>query len=587
MLKNRNSSASVALALLLAAGTALLYSQAGTFDFIPGDDGSYVFANPVVRQGLTWRGLWWAITSLEQANWHPLTWVSHLCDVQIFGMNPGAHHRVNVVIHAANAGLLLVVLSGLTGARWRSALVAALFAVHPLHVESVAWVAERKDLLAGFFFILTVAVYGWQARRPRERSIGWVAFCLALGLMSKPMLVTLPLLLVLLDHWPLGRLWAGGGTRAYLRALRPMFLEKLPLLALSLVASAITLVAQTRVRAVYALGAVSLEERLSSTAVSYGAYLDKALWPARLASFYPYPRSGYPPWQLWLSVLPLVVVTVVAWRVRRRQPHLLVGWLWFLGMLIPVIGLVQVGMQAMADRYTYLPLVGVFIGAVWCVPASWVRPGTPRLLAASLALAALGTLSAATRLQALTWRSGVALYRHALAVTPDNALTQWRIGQVLAEQGSLDEAVMHLRESVRIAPDADQAISMGLLLEKHGQPVQALEFLRAAISIAPRYPFARFMMGLVLTRCGAYEEAAASFREAIALDPGFVEAHYQLGLSLAQAGRLEGAVRVLSQPNVLTSDFSAQAHYNLGVVLEQLGRREEAEVHYRKAEGRK
>lgn len=574
------------LALILAAMTVAAYAQVHNLPFIPGDDRAYVSKNPVVLQGVTAKGLWWALTSLDNANWHPVTWVSHMLDVQLFGPAPGRHHLVNAAFHVLDAVLLLALLARLTGAVWRGALVAAVFALHPLRVESVAWVAERKDLLSGAFFLLTVAAYLWHVRRPGERSFHWVTASFALGLMSKPMLVTVPALLLLLDHWPLGRASTRGRTAEYLASLRPLVREKLPLLALSVLDALLTLAAQARGGAVASLGAADAADRLGNALTSYVAYLGKALWPAGLAAFYPYPQDGIP-WQRVVGAAVLLAAACgLAFRERQRRPWLLIGWLWFLGMLVPVLGFVQVGGQARADRYTYLPLIGVLVAATWSVPGPHLR----RHVAAALLLAAagLGALAGMTEAQVRYWRDGVTLYRHALAVNARDPLSHFRIGQILAEEGKFDEALSHLRESVRLARDgARQAYATGLFLEDLGRGGDAVAFLEEALRIEPRYPLAHFMAGLIQAKHGAFPEAAAHLREAIAQDPGFAEARYQLGVVLAQAGDLQGAVDNLSAPSVLSSPLAAQAHYNLGVVLEQLGRREDAEAHFRAAGGRR
>jgi tetratricopeptide (TPR) repeat protein len=506
---------------LLAAAVALaalaLYAKVRAFGFLPYDDSQYVWENPVVRQGLTWRGAGWAFRTLFFANWHPLTWLSHMLDVELFGLDAGAHHLASAAIHAANAGLLLLVLARMTGAPWPSALVAALFALHPLHVESVAWVAERKDVLSTLLGFLMLGAYGLYARRPGAAAYLLVLLCLALSLMAKPMWVTAPFLLLLLDAWPLQR-WEGSPLAPDARCpasprlpLRHLVLEKLPLLALSAGSSAITAVAQQRGGALTTVELYGPGTRLANAVLSYARYLGKALWPADLAAFYPFrPEGALAP--LAAAVL-LAAVTALAISRARSMPWLLVGWLWYLGTLVPVIGLVQVGSQAMADRYTYLPLVGVFLAAAFGLERAATRFPRARAAVAAATVLGLGALAAAAHFQIAHWRDQESLFRHSLAATGQNARAEHLLSQGLIAAGKLEEALPHAAAAARLDPENARA---------HRN------------------------LGYVLYRLGRVDEAIAALERAVALDPDDAEAHGNLGIAYGKRGRLADAMREMS-----------------------------------------
>jgi hypothetical protein len=434
----------VVLALLLAAATAALLWPAGGFAFLNYDDNQYLTLNPRVTPGLTLDGAAWAFTSVGYAfNWHPLTWLSHMADVSLFGLDPRGHHLVNVLLHAANAALLFALLRALTGALWAPALVAALFAAHPLHVESVAWVSERKDLLSTLLGLATLAAYLRHLRRPGRWSLLPALAAFVLGLLAKPMLVGLPLLMLVLDFWPLGRL---RGPRA--RRL----LEKLPFLALAAAAAGVTYVAQLRGGALKGLQEVGLPVRAANALVAYVWYAAKALWPAGLTIFYPYPDpagEGFW-WRALAAALGLGLVTAAALRLARRAPYVLAGWLWYVATLLPVVGLVQAGLQAVADRYTYLPLAGLFLAAAWGGAAAAPRRRRAAALAPVACALALAAFAGAARAQLGVWRDSVALFEHALAVTQDNFVAELNLSAALREQGRVAEADRHFQNWARI-----------------------------------------------------------------------------------------------------------------------------------------
>jgi tetratricopeptide (TPR) repeat protein len=544
-----------AAALLLLA---LAFLPALGNGFVDYDDPVYVTENPAVLRGLGAAGLAWALTDTHAANWHPLTWLSHMLDVTLFGVRPAGHHLTSLVLHAAAAVALLAALAALTGAVWRSAAVAALFLVHPLRVESVAWVSERKDVLSGLLFMLVLLAYERHARRPSGARAAAVAALFALGLAAKPMLVTLPFVLLLLDWWPLGRL-RGAGLRGLAAAAR----EKAPLFALAALASAVTLYAQRAGGATRLNEAFPLGVRIANAFAAAAGYLGKALWPAHLASFYPHLGRDLPPWQAALSALLLAGVTAAALRWWRRSPWLPAGWLWYLGMLVPVSGVVQVGLQSMADRYTYLPLVGVAIAAVWSVDALTRRFPRRAVLLAPAAALLLGALALATWRQTGVWKdadtllandlevnSGGAALRPppadpralaelqaAAAARPDDAAARNALGAALARAGRVDEAVAQFRRALQLAPGSAEAhYNLGLAYDVLGLRESADREYRQTLRLAPGHAPACNNLGVNLALDGRHAEAVAWFERALRLRPDFAEARFNLVQSQALLG---------------------------------------------------
>lgn len=613
-LPGRPASRSLLTGLLLCLLTLAVYSRVATYDFVNFDDGLYVTGNPMVKKGITWNGFLWAWQANVASNWHPLTVLSHMLDCEIFGLDAGGHHLTNLLFHLASVWLLFEVLRRMTGAPGKSALVAALFGVHPTHVESVAWISERKDVLSGFFFMLALAAY---LRYARERTAGrylLVALAFALGLLAKPMLVTLPCVLLLLDVWPLRRLPPPPSGGIPWRALRALLLEKVPLLLLSAAASAVAV--YTQAQSMASTQAVSVYRRTANTLVSYTVYIGKTVWPSKLAVFYPLPPA-IPPWKAAAAGVLLLAVTLLVAARLRRSPWLAVGWLWFLGMMVPVIGLVQVGRQAMADRYTYLPTIGLFLMAAWGIPellAGW--KGRRPALAAASALA-VGLLAAAAWVQVGHWKDSVALFRHTAAVTRNNYLAHLNLASALRKEGARDEAMKHYREALRIQPNfVEGNAGLAYALYTWGRPREALPYIRRAVRFRPRDGRLRHSLAVNLEALGRTDEAAAELRKAVELSPDMSRAHHGLGsilhkggradealrhylraldinpglaelynpatALLVRRGRLAEAVRLFEEVVDREPDLAA-AHYHLAVLLQQTGRSEEARRHYLRA----
>ncbi len=545
----------VCLGLILTS--LAVYAPVWNFDFVDADDPAYLYENPQVSAGLTWKGAVWAFTTLHEANWHPLTWLSHMLDVQLFGMSPGPHHLINLVLHIANTLLWFGLLYWLTGMRLRSATVAALFALHPLHVESVAWLAERKDVLSTLFLILTVLAYVGYVRRPGLSRYLAVPLLFGLGLMAKPMLVTLPFLLLLLDFWPLRRIElkridlkqiemkgsnAGESAVAFPKISRASLLmaiwEKVPLLDLSTVSSMVTYIAQQRGGAVHQFEEIPWGLRLGNALLSYVAYIGKMFWPVHLAVIYPFPRS-VPVGEVLGALVLLTGVSVFAIGTFKRHPYFLIGWLWYLGTLIPVIGIVQVGGQAMADRYTYIPLIGLFIISAWGIPALLATWPNRDVALPALAGVALLLCAIASSIQIEQWQNPFTLWSHAVKVAPDNHLAHLNLGTVLYKNGKISEALQQDYEAMRIRPDlATTHNNLAVVLVAAGHTREAIEQYQEALRIKPDYADARNSLGTTFANNGQLDEAIQQFRECLKYKPDNAEAHANLGFVLAKLNRL-------------------------------------------------
>jgi Flp pilus assembly protein TadD len=578
------------MAALLALVTIAVYWPVMRHGFVDYDDNLYVTSNVHVQNGLTLENIEWGCFNTVGGNWHPLTMWSHMADCQIFGLKPWGHHLTNVLLHALNTGLVFVLLRSLTGAFWRSALVAALFGLHPLHVESVAWVAERKDLLSTWFGLLSLIFYarygrerlavnnrevkawGAPAHRPRDYALALIFF--AFGLMSKPMLVTWPFVMLLLDYWPLERFKPSGAWR--------LLREKIPFFTLAAAVSVVTFVVQKRGDSVLATEALPLSARGGNALISYCRYLAKLFWPTDLAVFYPHP--GYWPIERVLLAGGLMAgLSVLLFVQRRRYPFLLMGWLWFCGTLVPVIGLVQLGGQAMADRYAYTPSLGVLVLAVWGV-SELFKSWPYRMVALSVAGSTAVVLCLAlTRQQLWHWKDSEALFRHALEVTENNYLAHLNLGSALEEKGQIDEAIREFQEAMRLKPGYVLAHNnIGVALVRKGQIDDGISHYHEAIRLKPDYALAHSNLGLALVAKGQIDAAIQEFQEAVRLEPDFAEAHNNLGMALDRKGQIDAAFREFQEAIRLKSD-SAEAHSNLGLALVRKGQFDEAIKQFQEA----
>lgn len=561
--------------------TLAVYSQTLGHTFLLYDDGTYITENRMVQQGVTAKGVQWAFKTSHAANWHPVTWISHMLDVELFGAWAGGHHATSVILHAMNSVLVFWFLAFATGSLWQSGFAAALFAVHPLHVESVAWVAERKDVLCTFFWMLAFLAYLRYVRRPSVCRYVAVAACFAFGLAAKPMIVTLPFLLLLLDYWPLRR-FSGESTEGVASSPNAMLiLEKVPLLAMSGLSSWMTLRAQALWGALPAFDRLPLANRLSNAVLSAAAYLEKTVWPSSLAVFYPHPDGAYELWKLVLSAALLAAATVLAVRERVRRPYFLTGWLWYLGTLVPVLGIVQVGSQAMADRYTYVPLIGVFVAIAWGAPGLFRPSRWKEPLLATLAAGVLLALTAAAWVQASYWKDSLTLFSHAVEVTRDNWVAQMNLGVALGEQGRTEEEIGHYREAIRIRPAYPEALyNLGAALAQKGDLDGAIESYRRSLALWPANPQVLLNLGLALAGKGETKEAEQHYREALRLRPGFPLAHNNLGTLLAHQGKLAEAIPHFREAVRLSpSDYLGRS--NLGLAMLREGKREEAAEQFR------
>jgi protein O-mannosyl-transferase len=578
------------ISLLLSSITLTLYWPVQSFDFVY-DDGLYVAVNQHVHGGLTLDGLKWSFTTFHAGNWHPLAWLSHMADVELYGLDTGGHHWTSVLIHMANAILLFLVLSGMTLSLWTSALVAALFAIHPLHVESVAWVSERKDVLSGLFWILTMGAYVHYVRRSDIRRYLLVLFSFTLGLLSKPMVVTLPFVLLLLDYWPLQRLertrtafdkWVfPGRVSTRTNALR-LIIEKMPLLMMVAILSVVTIFAQGSVNAIWSLEDLSYEVRFANALVSYMEYIQKMLWPVDLAVLYPHAGLPYV-WKIAVALIFLASISYLAFRKAREFPFLLVGWLWYLGTLVPVIGLVQVGSQAMADRYTYLPLVGLFIVVAWGAKSIVERkPEWSRAIVVFI-LVTLSSLLLLGRSQVDTWRNSITLFEHALLVTKINPLAQHNIGAFYLEQNDCKKAVPHFLKAIEMKNDFSRAFhGLGVCAVRENNPAGALHCFQQAIRIDPHFVKPRIDRGLLFMQQQRFDEAEEDFRQALRIYPAQEIALTNLGMLYIQQGKLGDAEAHLIEALRLNPD-SAETHNNLGIAILKLGKTDEAVAHFRQA----
>jgi tetratricopeptide (TPR) repeat protein len=547
--------------------------------FITFDDSLYITGNPHVQGGFTWDNFRWAFTTLDGGIWHPFTWLSIMLDCQLYGLDPAGHHFTNVMLHAANTVFLFLAWRKLTGLVWSSAFVAALFAVHPLHVESVAWAAERKDVLSGFFWMLALLAYAyyvetapspsggpqspagfWTRFRSRRAKLCYLLCLLAFvcGLMSKSMVVTLPLILLLLDVWPL--------RRAQTSSALGLALEKLPFFFIALLLSLLTMHSQRQLGALISAADLPLGRRVANALLSYFTYLGQTLWPRNLAVFYPFPKTipiGLP----ILAALLLLGFSVLAVRWRGRRPYLFTGWFWYLLTLLPVIGLIQVGSQSHADRYVYLPLIGIFALATWTLLELLKSIALPNTVISSAAIAVLTACLFVTHRQISYWTDSETLFRWALAVTEDNRIAHDNLGTALMRRGQVDEAIGHFKATLRLKPDDPEELNnLALVLLRKGETGEAISLLEQALRLRPRDDSTHYSLGLAYGQTGRLEDAQKQFAEALRLQPGRADARCGLGIVLLRLRQPDQAIAELNEALRLNPRYP-EAHYQLGVAL--------------------
>ncbi len=624
LMKENASREGISGVIFILALVIAVYWPVQDFSFLDYDDPVYVTENVMVQKGISREGIAWAFKTTEAGFWHPLTWISLMADYELYRMNPAGYHWTNLLLHLLTTILLFLALRAMTAAGGRSLMVAALFALHPLHVESVAWIAERKDVLSACFWMLTIYAYACYVRKPGFLRYGPVLFFFVLGLMSKPMLVTMPVIMVLLDFWPLGRFAGAGGGIVFSpgdvgrenlkKNVYPLFLEKIPFFLLALVFSVLTYWAERGFQALVPTDALPWSTRLATAAIAAATYLWKTFWPVALAAFYPHPGDW--PGLLTAGAAALhILLTILAWCMYRSRPWLLVGWLWYLITLLPVSGIIQVGSHAMADRYTYIPLVGVFIMLVWSFPEKMLQREIPYRMYLALAGMAflLLVLSWRASVQVQFWRNDETLFRHTLEVTADNYLAHSGLGAYLARQGQDDAALYHFNRAVAIRPDYVPAwFKRGLLYARQGLYVEAADSFQQILKESPRHGDARRQLawnlymagqtdaaiiqlrellkhepgdgraynsiGVALMKKGSYSEAGDAFRKALELSPGHAGYHHNLATALLAAGQEEAALLNLRQALVLKPDYAA-AHERLAVLLKQRGALAEAARH--------
>lgn len=568
----------ILIILIIILMTLAGYWQVFHHEFVYFDDDLYIFENPHIRDGLSWEGIRWALTAdllSDSPNadfWIPVTFLSHLLTFELFGLNPAGHHLVNLVFHILNSILLYWVLQSMTGVRWPSFWVAMLFAVHPLHVESVAWVTERKDVLSAFFWLLTIGAYIQYTQRSRWHRYLLLTIFFSLGLMAKPMVATLPVILLLMDYWPLKRIpMSYQSLREFLSVIGVFILEKIPLFIVSLIFGGITFWGMERQGNLSSLNVISLWDRIANALTGYVTYIKKMIWPSNLAVFYPLPSDTRPIWELLVAALVLFVVSALVIRNIRKRPYLFVGWSWYLTALVPVIGLFQVGDQAVADRYAYLPFIGLYVMIAWGATEARERFPQWKVLPVLLVVFLFSVLTVGTRLQVRHWKNSVTLFEHALRVTGENFKLRHNMGIAYYKLGRKDEAIRHYQSAITLNPNfPDGYNNLGIILAEQGQTDRAITQYQAALKLRSSYFEAHYNLGNAYRDLGRMEESVKAYQAALTLRPSYAEAHRELGLALKGLGRVDESLQEI-RITLGLSPNDAAAHNLLGELLLEKG----------------
>jgi protein O-mannosyl-transferase len=573
MTNNRKQKYALLLIIaLLVSAIFIAYEPVRKNGFVDLDDGAYIRKNPNVNEGITPQSIIWAFTKYYSGNWHPITWLSHMLDCEIYGLNPIGHHLTNIAIHTACSLLLLLALRKMTGALWPSTLVAAVFALHPLHVESVAWAAERKDVLSGLFWVLTMFAYASYTNKPNCKRYALVLLMFAMGLMSKPMIVTLPFVLLLLDYWPLNRL----NKPNHAINTKQLIIEKIPLFAMSAVSSIVTFAAQHSGGAIVTLDNMPVSYRLANMFVSYIRYIGKTIWPSKLAVIYPHYYGGIPKGLLAVSVLLLILLTALCIYIGRRKRYVLTGWLWFTGTLVPVIGLVQVGSQAIADRYMYMPMVGLLIIIAWTVKELTGENRSRQIAVAVLAAIVLCGSVVLTRAQTRYWKNNLTLFGHAVNVTANNPFAETNYGHALYRAGNTSEAITHLYKAVRINPNFSAGRdTLGNVLLEEDKISDAIACFEESIRRDKKWKSGYVNLGSALSKQGKYDEAIKYINKALELDPQYEDARSKIGTALLLSGKPKEAIANLTE-GLKTSTDKMEVYVNLAIAYRQLGDNEQS-----------
>ncbi len=556
--------------LLLILTILVAYWQVKDFNFVGFDDELYITENIHTQAGLTIEGIVWAFETFRAGNWHPLTWLSHMLDCELYGLNPMGHHWTNLLFHMTNTLLLFFMFQKMTGAIWKSAFVAALFALHPLHVESVAWVAERKDVLSTFFGMLTILAYIWYVKKRNFLRYSLIVIFLSLGLMAKPMLVTMPFVLLLLDFWPLERLkYYSNSQSSNFQSLNlsRLFLEKVPLFIPVAISSVLTILAQKEVGALYSIEALPITTRIANALISYNSYIFKTIWPQNLAVFYPHTFGIMSLWNVLLAAFAIAGISFFSIRLLKQHPYVSVGWFWYLGTLVPVIGLIQVGSQGMADRYTYIPLIGLFIMLAWGISDLLKKWHYHKAVLAVCAIMLIFTFSTRSYFQIRHWENSAAVFKNAIQTTKNNWLAYRELGLALMRNGKLDEAVFYYKKALQIRPNYLTALdNLGLALYRLEKFEEALFYYSKALKTVPKHAGIHNNTANVLTALGKLEEAIKHYKKAILITPDFAEPHYNLANVLIIQEKFDKAVFHYESAIKNDSEYS-DAYYSLGCIL--------------------